>query len=97
MLPLGILNASTMNVFNTRKSPMEIVRILSQSQRNPKVSRRRLTCCNASSLRSGVIIRDGTGDGSGLADMDTPQLTPGSEGQQAHPGQGRPTQSGVPR
>src|SRR5436190_22302111 len=56
MLPLGILNASTMNVRSIRKSATEIQKILVHSHRKPRPRpRRRLTYCNASMRCDGVI------------------------------------------
>ncbi len=56
MLPLGILNASTMNVRSTRNSATEIQKIFVHSQRKPSPKlRRRFTYCSASMRCVGVM------------------------------------------
>ncbi len=72
MLPLGILNASTRKVLMPKNNTTEMVKIFAQSHRKPSPARPRLTCCSASSLRSGVINRCNDGCiGSGDPSMAT--------------------------
>src|SRR5829696_10049072 len=82
MLPLGILNASTRKVLIPKNSTTEIVKIFAQSQRNPRLARPRLTCCNASIRRSGVIERCNDDDciGSGDPSMATCTINPSPRG-----------------
>src|SRR5215213_528406 len=81
MLPLGILKASTRNVLIPKNSTTEIVKIFAQSQRNPRLARPRLTCCNASIRRSGVIERcNDDCIGSGDPSMATCTINPSPRG-----------------
>src|SRR6476619_2915876 len=95
MLPLGILNASTRKVLMPTNITTEITMIFAQSHRNSRLPRARLTCCSASSFRSGVISRlIGGWIGSGDPDISTCSINPRLRGPASTPRTtARPTSS----